>query len=57
MSWFKLIVPIGKFFGVFPLVKVFTTQNLIDSLTASDFVIDYQWQPSKDKAIFIVAKK
>ncbi|MGK7956625.1 MAG: class I SAM-dependent methyltransferase [Crocosphaera sp.] len=57
MSWFKLIAPIGKFFGVFPLVKVFTTQNLIDSLTASDFVIDYQWQPSKDKAIFIVAKK
>ena len=57
MSWFKLIAPIGKFLGFFPLVKVFTTQHLIDSLTAAGFIIDYQWQPSKDKAIFIVAKK
>ncbi len=57
MSWFKLIAPIGKFFGFFPLVKVFTTQHLIDSLTDVGLIIDYQWQPSKDKAIFIVAKK
>lgn len=56
-SWFKLIAPIGKALGFFPLVKVFTAQNLLESLTDAGFAIDYQWQPSKDKAIFIVAKK
>ncbi len=57
MSWFKLIGPIGKMLGFFPLVRVFTAQHLIESLTTAGFMIDYQWQPSKDKAIFILAKK
>ena len=57
MSWFKLIAPIGKALGFFPLVRVFTAQHLIESLTDAGFAIDYQWQPSQDKAIFIVAKK
>jgi ubiquinone/menaquinone biosynthesis C-methylase UbiE len=57
MAWFKLIAPLGRFFGFFPLVKVFTVQNLVDSLTDAGFMIDYQWQPAKDKAVFIVAKK
>lgn len=57
MSWFKLIAPIGKALGFFPLVKVFTAQQLIESLIDAEFAIDYQWQPGKNKAIFIVAKK
>lgn len=57
MSWFKFIAPIGKALGFFPLVKIFTSQNLINSLTDAGFAIDYQWQPSKDKALFIVAIK
>ncbi len=57
MAWFKLIAPIGKFFGLFPFVSVFTVQDLVDSLTAAGFAIDYQWQPGKGKAVFIVAKK
>ena len=57
MAWFKLIGPIGKFFGLFPFVSVFTVQDLVDSLTAAGFAIDYQWQPGKGKAVFIVAKK
>lgn len=56
-SWFKLIAPIGKALGFFPLVRIFTAQDLIESLTDGGFSIDYQWQPSKDKAIFLVAKK
>ncbi len=54
---FKFIVPIGKFFGLMPQVMVFTTKELEDSLTDAGFEIDYQWQPSKGKAVFIVAKK
>ena len=57
MKYIKLIAPIGKFLGLIPLVKVFTTNELKDSLTDAGFQIDYQWQPGKGKAVFIVAKK
>ena len=57
MKFVKFIAPIGKFFGLLPLVKVFTTKELEDSLTDAGFEIDYHWQPGKGKAVFIVAKK
>ena len=58
MRFLKVIVPIGKFFGLMPMVKVFTTKELEDSLTDAGFEINYEWQPSgKNKAVFIVAKK
>ena len=57
MKFFKVIVPIGRFFGLMPLVTVFTTKELEDSLTNIGFEIAYQWQPGKGKAVFIVAKK
>lgn len=57
MSWFKLVAPIGRALGFLPFVQVLTTQELADSLTQAGFDLDYQWQPSKDKAVFIVAKK
>jgi len=57
MQWFKFIGPIGKFLGLMPLVKVFTAKELENSLTDAGFEIDYQWQPDKGKAVFIVAKK
>ena len=53
----KLIVPIGRFLGLMPMVKVFTTRELQDNLTDAGFEIDYQWQPGKGKAVFIVARK
>lgn len=57
MKYFKIIAPIGKFLGLMPLVKVFTKKELKDSLTKAGFDIDYEWQPGKNKAVFIVAKK
>ena len=57
MKWFKLIGPIGKFFGLMPTVKIFTTNDLVDSLTDAGFEIDHQWQPGKGKSVFIVARK
>ena len=57
MKYIKLIAPIGKFFGLIPLVKVFTTKELEDNLINAGFQIDYQWQPGRGKAVFIVAKK
>lgn len=57
MKFFKVIAPIGKFFGLMPLLKVFTTKELQDCLTNAGFDIDYSWQPSKGKTVFVVAKK
>jgi len=57
MKYVKLIAPIGKFLGLMPLVKVFTTKELEYNFADAGFQIDYQWQPVKGKAVFIVAKK
>ena len=57
MKFFKLIAPVGKLFGLMPLLKVFTTGELLASLTDAGFEIDHQWQPGKASAVFIVAKK
>jgi len=57
MKFFKLILPLGNFFGLIPLVRVFTTQDLKDSLTDGGFEIEHEWQPDSGKAVFIVAKK
>lgn len=57
MKYIKFIAPIGKFFGLIPLIKVFTTKELEGSLTDAGFGIGHQWQPGKGKAMFIVAKK
>ena len=57
MKYIKLVAPLGKFLGLMPLVKVFSTKELEDNLTDAGFQIDYQWQPGKGKAVFIVAKK
>jgi len=57
MKFFKFIAPVGKFFGLMPLVKVFTTAELQDALTNAGFEITDQWQPGKGKAVFMVAKK
>ena len=58
--WFlpmRVVIPIGRFFGRLPMVKFFTTEALLSSLTDAGFEIDYQWRPAPGKALFIVAKK
>jgi ubiquinone/menaquinone biosynthesis C-methylase UbiE len=54
---FRIIAPVGIFFGFFPLVKTFTIRELEESLTNAGFEIDYQWRPGKNKPVFIVVKK
>jgi ubiquinone/menaquinone biosynthesis C-methylase UbiE len=53
----KVVLPVGRFFGLLPLVKFFTKEELERDLTDAGFRIDYQWQPGKGKSVFIVAKK
>lgn len=64
MAWFKLIAPVGKALGLFPLVQVFTIKDLEKSLTDAGFAISYHWQAGEYKSpigtakiAFIVAQK
>ncbi len=56
-SIFRLVGPVGWRLGLLPFVGIFTSQALMDSLIQAGFELDYQWQPGKGKALFIVAKK
>jgi len=57
--WFlKPVIPVMHFFGKAPeVVKFFTVKELLNSIADTGFEIEYQWQPGKSKAVFIVAKK
>jgi len=57
MKYFRLVAPIGKFLGLMPLVKVFTTTELRASLTEAGFAMDHQWQPGRNTGVFMVARK
>lgn len=57
LTVFRLIGPVGWRLGLLPFVAIFTSQSLMDSLIQAGFELDYQWQPGKGKALFIVAKK
>ncbi len=53
----RLMVPLARLLGLAPLVKVFTTGDLVQAITAAGFTIDQQWSPGKNKALFLVAVK
>jgi ubiquinone/menaquinone biosynthesis C-methylase UbiE len=57
MKCFKIIGPVGKFFGLLPTIRVFTVQDLVTSMTRGGFEIEHEWQPGKGKSMFIVARK
>ena len=57
MLLLRLIVPVGRFLRLFPLVKVFSVAELKDSLENAGFEIDYEWQPKKRAAAFIICRK
>ncbi len=50
MKYFKLIAPIGKFFGVLPVLRIFTAKELEDSMTDAGFEIPTHGSPAKAKA-------
>jgi ubiquinone/menaquinone biosynthesis C-methylase UbiE len=56
-SLVRYVVPIMQFFGRAPFVAFFDREELLGSIKAAGFEIDYDWRPGKRKAVFIVAKK
>jgi ubiquinone/menaquinone biosynthesis C-methylase UbiE len=53
----RLMIPVGRFLRLFPLVQVFSVAELKDSLESAGFEIDYEWQPKKSAAAFIICRK
>ena len=53
----RLIVPVGRFLRLFPLVKIFSVAELKESFDQAGFEIDYEWQPKKSAAVFLICKK
>ena len=57
MKFFKFVGPIGRLLRLLPLIRVFTREELEDSISNAGFEIHHSWQPGRGKAVFIVATK
>ncbi len=53
----RMIVPVGRFLRLFPLVKVFCAEDLKGELEDAGFDIDYAWQPKRNAAAFLICRK
>jgi len=56
-AFMRATLMIGRRLNVLPLVRFFSVEDLVQSLTGAGFTIEQQWLPEKSDAVFIVAKK
>ena len=56
LRWFRFVGPVGRWLGLLPLVRVFTRNELEQSLAQAGFEIEHAWQPDK-AVVFIIARK
>lgn len=54
---FYVIGPIGRALGLIPMVRVFSAADLKASLAEAGFEIEFEWQPSRKKPLFLIARK
>lgn len=57
LTLLKLLAPLGQFAGLIPDLSFFSEEELKSSIVQSGLDIDYCWQPKKNAAMFIIAKK
>ena len=58
MPWpMRAFVATGSALRVFPHVSVFSAASLRRELESAGFEIEYDWQPGRDKALFLLARK
>ncbi len=55
--WVGWIKGPARALGLFPLLRLFTADQLRDSVRNAGFEIEHDWQPSPKKALFLVARK
>ena len=56
MKWFRFVAPVGRWLGVFPLLRIFTRNELVAGITGAGFDIEHEWRPDKH-VVFIIARK
>ena len=56
-SSFRFVAPLFRWLPFLPSVTVFSREELETGLEKAGFEIESSWQPGKDKAVFIVARK
>ncbi len=57
LGFLKWILTPGAWLGLVPKVGFFTRETLASELTGAGFELEYQWQPGKNEALFIIARK
>ncbi|MHA6296909.1 class I SAM-dependent methyltransferase [Devosia sp. CAU 1758] len=57
MKWFGLLAPLGRAFGLLPVINIMTHDQLREDLIRTGFVIEDDWRPNPRAAIFIIARK
>ena len=58
MMWpIRMILPLGRALGFFPLVRSFTREELETSIRDNGLALEESWRPSSNAAVFHVARK
>ena len=57
MRWLGAIAPLGRRFGLLPMLNVMTHGQLRDAITGAGFTIEHDWHPRPKAAVFLIARK
>lgn len=57
LAFMRYLLPLGRAVGLLPLVRVFSRQDLEQSMVDSGLEPEHQWRPEKAMAVFIIARK
>lgn len=57
MRWLGMIAPLGRAFGLLPMLNVMTHDQLRQAMTRAGFVIEDDWRPNPQAAVFLIARK
>ena len=58
MMWpLRMVLPLGRALGLFPLVRSFTREALETSIRDNGLALEESWRPSSNAAVFHVARK
>lgn len=56
-GWFRFVGPVGRALGLLPQVKMFGKRDFLERVEAAGFEVEYRFQPTRKKPIFLVARK
>lgn len=57
MRWFGVVAPLGQALGLLPVLNVMSHDQLRQAMTRAGFVIEHDWRPNPNAAVFLIARK